>query len=287
MSEKGNNPYPHSGRSEDGSRSRIVSSKASDTPLETPVGRPALFSVISAVDYTAIAAAARVKEFARSEVLYIEGDPVEQILLLSSGSVKTTRLGVGGAEVILRLWVPGDVLGPADLFAGGRHSTTAQAFRVTRALVWDAPTFKTLVNRFPVLEQNMLRIVVKYLADLEERFRELATERVAPRVARQLLRLLPLIGRPVQEAVEVGLSREELAQMTGTTLFTVSRLLSAWETQGWVRPRREAVVVCDVQALCAISDGTAEEIDGAHTPAAREAAPGRGGDRKEAGGIGF
>jgi CRP-like cAMP-binding protein len=54
--------------------------------------------------------------------------------------------------------------------------------------------------------------------------------------------------------VEIGLSREELAQLTGTTLFTVSRLLSQWEKQGIVSSRREAVVVCDVQALAALSE---------------------------------
>ena len=63
------------------------------------------------------------------------------------------------------------------------------------------------------------------------------------------------IGQPVNGAVEIGLSREELAQMTGTTLFTVSRLLSAWEARGMVRPRREAVAICDVQSLRAIGRG--------------------------------
>jgi hypothetical protein len=63
------------------------------------------------------------------------------------------------------------------------------------------------------------------------------------------------IGQPVDGAVEIGLSREELAQMTGTTLFTVSRLLSAWEARGMVRPRREAVTIFDVQSLRAIGRG--------------------------------
>jgi CRP-like cAMP-binding protein len=136
-------------------------------------------------------------------------------------------------EVILRLWVPGDVLGPADLFAGGRHSSTAQAFRLTRALVWDASSFKALADRYPVLDQNLLRMVVRYWADLEGRFRELATERVGPRVARQLVRLLLPIGRSVNGTIEVGLSRKELAQMTGTTLFTVSRCSRLWRRADW------------------------------------------------------
>ncbi|MDE3160449.1 MAG: winged helix-turn-helix domain-containing protein, partial [Acidobacteriota bacterium] len=72
-------------------------------------------------------------------------------------------------------------------------------------------------------------------------------------------------GRPAEGAIEVGLSREELAQMTGTTLFTVSRLFSAWEARGLVKPRREAVTICDVQALRAIAKETGESptpIDG-------------------------
>jgi CRP-like cAMP-binding protein len=102
------------------------------------IARPPLFSGISADDYAAISAAARAKEFTRGEVLYLEGDAV-------------------GVEVILRLWVPGDVLGPADLLAGGRHSSTAQALRLTRALVWDATSFKALASRCPVLYRNLLR----------------------------------------------------------------------------------------------------------------------------------
>ena len=221
----------------------------------TTAERPRLFFGILPGEYTRICAAARVKEFTRGEMLYVEGDSVQQVTLLTSGFVKITLLGLSGTEVILSLGVPGDVLGVVDqFFFAGRHCTTAQASRLCRALVWDAPTFKTLVERFPVLHQNMVRILGEYLLELEERFRELATERVGPRVARQVVRLLEKIGRPVNGEVEIGLSREELAQMTGTTLFTVSRLLSAWGARGMVRPRREAVTICDVQSLRAMSE---------------------------------
>ena len=64
---------------------------------------------------------------------------------------------------------------------------------------------------------------------LQERFKELASERVGPRVARQLVRLMESMGRQVEGGIEIDISREELAQMTGTTLFTVSRLFSAWK----------------------------------------------------------
>jgi CRP-like cAMP-binding protein len=235
-------------------RSTTVQLKHGDNVAGKVAVRPPLFSGILPEDYARIAAAARVKEFARGEMIYIGGDSVSQVLLLTSGFAKISQFGLGGAEVILRLSVPGDVLGAMGLFTTGLHFTTAQAFRLCRALVWDAPTFKTLVARYPVLHQNMVKILSEDLLELQERFREVATERVAPRVARQLVRLLKRIGRSVNGAVEVSLTREELAQMTGTTLFTVSRLLSAWEERGMVKPRREGVTICDLPLLRAVSE---------------------------------
>jgi len=255
MLEKGNGPYQGGRRSNGADHLSVVHRRTGDTHGGGAGARPALFSGILPGDYTRIAAAARVKEFARGEVLYLEGDSVRQVLLLTSGLVKLNKLGLSGTEVIVRLGVPGDVLGALGLFSGGNHCTTAQAFRQCRALVWEAGALKVLLERFPVLHQNMARILGGHLLELEERFREVATERVGLRVARQVVRLMEQIGKPVDGAIEIGLSREELAQMTGTTLFTVSRLLSAWEARGMVRPRREAVEICDVQSLRAIGRG--------------------------------
>jgi CRP-like cAMP-binding protein len=234
---------------------RIVPRKNGDKEGCPAAERSPLFSGILPGDYSGISAIARVKTFARGEMLYLEGDSVNQVLLLTAGFVKVTQVGNTGAEVIIRLCGPGDVLGVSGLLSTLPHRTTAQAFRDCRALVWEAHTFHALVGRYPVLHENMVRILGADLLELEVRFREVATERVGPRVARQLVRLLEQIGRPAGNGeMEVNLSREDLAQMTGTTLFTVSRLLSAWEARGMVRPRREAVAICDVQSLRELSE---------------------------------
>jgi len=106
----------------------------------------------------------------------------------------------------------------------------------------------------PAMHHNLVRTLGEYLDELEARFREVATEKVAARVARQLIRLRNRIGRSVAGAVEVGISREELAQMTGTTLFTVSRVLSAWEARGILRLGREAVAIIDTQSLAFLAE---------------------------------
>ncbi len=213
-----------------------------------------MFSGISPCDHIEICAAARPRCFARAETLYREGESIQRVLLLTSGLVKITQLGRGGTEAILRLGAPGDLVDPACLLSSGRHCTSAQAFRLCHALVWDAPTFIAIAARYPVLYRNLVQLLGEHLLELEERFREVATERVGSRVARQLLRLFSQIGQPSDGAVVVTISRQELAEMTGTTLFTVSRLLSAWEDRGMVRPSREAVTICDVESLRNVTD---------------------------------
>ena len=89
--------------------------------------KPALFSGILSDEYAVITSRARVRVFERGEMLHLKGEPVQQVLLLTAGYAKVTQFGSGGAEVILRLGVPGDVLGASGLFSGGNHYTTAQA----------------------------------------------------------------------------------------------------------------------------------------------------------------
>ncbi len=255
MPQEGHVPSPRGSNGDDVRAAHRNNGDNRGVPPVVPVAeRPVLFSGILPAEYTEICRAARAKQFTRGEMLHFEGDAVDRVLMLTSGLAKITKFSRAGEEVILRLGVPGDVLGVVGLFSDGLHCTTADAFRDCEALLWDAQVFKGLVKRFPVLHKNSIAVLSDHLRELEDRFREVAQERVGPRVALQLLRLLKTIGRPVNGGVEIGLSREELGQMTGTTLFTVSRLLSAWEARGVVRPRREAVAVCDVPSLQAISE---------------------------------
>jgi CRP-like cAMP-binding protein len=118
----------------------------------------------------------------------------------------------------------------------------------------DATTFEAFCNRSPVLRRNTTRLLGLRLQELEERFREISTQKVASRLGQQLIRLSNQLRQHTKGALEICLSREELAQLTGTTLFTVSRLLSQWEKLGIVSTRRETVVVRDTQALREMSE---------------------------------
>jgi CRP-like cAMP-binding protein len=122
------------------------------------------------------------------------------------------------------------------------------------ALVWDYNKLQNLVVEYPQIGQNISQILSTRLSELQERFREVATEKVDKRLALALLRLVKQVGTPVQGGVKVSLSRDELAQMTGTTLFTISRIFSKWREEKLVLPLREAVVVLDTQRLARLSE---------------------------------
>jgi CRP/FNR family transcriptional regulator, nitrogen oxide reductase regulator len=198
-------------------------------------------------------ASAREKRFSRRQTLFAEGDPVRQTLLLLSGCVKLTQFGQNGSEVILRLTGPGEMVGALGLCADCAHCSTAQTTEPSTALVWEATNFESALERFPNFRRNMVRVLETRLQEMDQRFREVSTEKVAPRLSSQLVRLLNQVGKHVNGHVEISLSRAELAQLTGTTLFTVSRLLCQWEVRGIVYSRREAVLVRDLPALMELS----------------------------------
>ena len=118
-----------------------------------------------------------------------------------------------------------------------------------KALVWDYMRLQAMLLQYPQIGRNISRILAGRLKELEERFREIATEKVATRLALVLLRLLKQVGKVSPGGTQVFLSREELGQMTGTTLFTISRILSRWAERGFVVPRREAILISNPKEL--------------------------------------
>ena len=214
-----------------------------------------MFADVSPSERATIVSGAREKVYSRGETLFLEGDVVRQNILLVSGCAKVTQIGVSGAEVILRLNGPGELIGAFGLCGPCDHCTSAQAIQSSTALVWENACFDSILERFPIFRRNANRALEERLAELEQRFREISTEKVGARVSSQLIRLSSQVGRLVDGTVEIGVSRANLAQLTGTTLFTVSRLLCQWKSLGIVSPRREAVILRDVAALKQLAMG--------------------------------
>jgi CRP-like cAMP-binding protein len=213
----------------------------------------ALFANISPPDCASVVSAAQERQFSRRQTIFAEAEPANQIWLLTSGCAKVTQFTQSGGEVILRLNGPGELMGMFGGSSEGTYPSTASAVKVSTTLVWDAPVFEAMLERSSALRRNLARILSERLREMEERFREISTERVASRLSSQLVRLHGTIGSHQLDGVELTLSQHELAQLIGTTLFTVSRQLAQWEQRGILRTRREAVLICDLPALMDLS----------------------------------
>jgi CRP-like cAMP-binding protein len=220
----------------------------------------ALFSGLSEKECLEIASCARARTFARDELLFTQGQSARNLVMIQSGSVKLSQLSPGGNEVILWMTGSGDPLGMPTDSSSCSHTCSARAMEQCKTLVWEYSRLQSLLEQYPQIRRNVSQILSSRLDELQERFREVATEKVAQRLALALLRLVKKVGKPAAGGVEVLLSREELAQMTGTTLFTISRLLSKWGEEGFVLPKREAVLVIDSSRLAQVSEGKDEEL---------------------------
>lgn len=244
----------------------FLASTAAAAPQSTNVGfnqvlkrrmasvqRFELFSDIPAEQCLTIVAAAHEKQLWQRHTIFFEGDRARHVILLVTGCLKVTQLGANGQEVILRLNGPGDALGGIGRSSDSELFTTARTLQPSTLLVWETDRFEALLEQFPTLRRNVTHILECQLNELEIRFREVSTEKVSPRLSSLLLRLLIQVGKRSEAHVEISLSRRELAQLTGTTLFTVSRLLCQWETLGILSARREAVLIRDVPALTELS----------------------------------
>lgn len=203
-----------------------------------------MFSGISRRNSRCIACQAQERILPRRHDLYRQGEPRRHLYVIASGWVKITRLDAAGNEVILAVRGPGDVVGGLGLKAGSPHRYSAQTIEPCHVFFW--PTaMESLWERSNTLQRNLSTILAEHLDELSDRFSELATDKVELRLAQTLLRLQGKMERPAGEAVRINLSRQELAQMMGTTVFAVSRLLSEWTKLGIVDARREAVIVFD------------------------------------------
>ena len=218
-----------------------------------------LFEGFSAEERDRILVLGTPRVFGRGEVLFREGEPATTLFLPETGRVKLTQLSAEGGEVIMRYMAPGEVFAAVALFPGGLYPVTATATERTRLRTWAGEPLRTLVRDHPRFEANLLRIVSSHTQEALGRVRELATENVPRRLARTLLRLGAQIGQPGADGGVLvdRITQQELAQISGTTLYTVSRTLTEWQELRLVDIGRQRYRIVDPERLRGVAEGGA------------------------------
>jgi CRP/FNR family transcriptional regulator, nitrogen oxide reductase regulator len=220
------------------------------------VSNSPFFRGLTAEELQAVLQTAQRRRQARGSYFFHQGEPATTFYILLEGRVRLTQLSPEGHQLILHLATPGEGIGIIVALSNVPYPVAAEVVEDATALAWDAESTNRLMEQYSCLALNGLRLVARRFGELQNRYRELATERVERRVARALLRLARQMGKRVEGGVLIDmiLSRQDLAEMTGTTLYTVSRILSGWEQQGLVESGRERVTIRSPHGLVAIAE---------------------------------
>lgn len=215
-----------------------------------------LFKDLAPAELELAVEAARRRKAAAGEFLYQQGDPAATFYLLLEGRIRMLQVTPEGQQVILRYATPGEAFGVIAALSEAEYPASAEVVENSAALAWDQTAMRRLMHESPAIALNALRILAGRVREFQDRVRELSTEKVERRIARALLRLARQAGRKTPEGVliDLPLSRQDLAEMSGTTQYTVSRTLSQWEAQGLVQSGRSRVVIRNPHGLVTIAE---------------------------------
>ena len=193
------------------------------------------------------------------EFFFFQGDPAAFFYILVSGRAKLLQSNQAGQQVNLRTINEWQMFGAVGaVHPNATYPATAQALEPSKALAIQSTFLHDALQSRPYLNFGLMQIMTSYIQEMQERFRELATERVERRIALTLLRLASQIGERSNSdemMIELMLSRQDVAEASGTTVFTVSRVLADWQRRGLVEAGRERVLIRNPHGLVQVSEG--------------------------------
>ncbi len=215
------------------------------------------FAGLPALLYERLTASARPQTLESGALLFRQGEAASLFYLLQHGRVRLVQHTPEGRDVTLATFSEGDLIGLIVALSGDPYPATAEALERSEVLALHGAAMWEIMSQHAPLAVRVVRMLAARLHEAHERIRELSAERVQQRLARSLVRLAHKVG--VQQAdgsiyLNIRLSRQDLAQMNGTTLETVSRTLTAWQRQGLLEAGREQITLLKPHSLAGIAD---------------------------------
>lgn len=215
-----------------------------------------LFAGMSPQQREALLREAQAVRYPKGAAVFQQDGDAHSFFVLLHGRLRVFKLTPDGQQVVVRFVAPGEIFGVAMAIGRDTYPGTAVAVVDSVALQWPSSSWQRLVATHPSLATNTLQTVGGRVQELHTRVVEMSTEQVERRVAHALLRLAQQAGRKVESGVRIDfpISRQDIAEMTGTTLHTVSRIISAWEERGLVESGRQRITVREPHKLLLIAD---------------------------------
>jgi CRP-like cAMP-binding protein len=220
-----------------------------------------LFADLPAGDLDDLLADAVPVRFSKGAHIFEQGGEAHSFFVLLHGHVRAEKTTPDGEQIVVRYVAPGEAFGIAQALRLKQYPATAIAVVDCLVITWPAGAWQRLAGKYPRLAANTLQMVGNRLQEEHARILEISTQLVDRRIASALLRLAKRSGRKTSEGVEIDfpISRQDIAEMTGTTLHTASRILSAWEQQGLIASlTRQRITLRNLPGLLDIAEDTAK-----------------------------
>lgn len=218
-----------------------------------------MFRGLGAEDQRRLAAFAMVRDYDRGDSLWQEGDPAENLTIVLKGQVKIVRHADQG-DVILELFGEGEPVGAIAVYNYMPYPAGAVCLEPTTLLVVPRRDYFEMLDRNPAFARAIIRELTRMTLALTRKLGELRGQRVEARIAQLFLTLAERMGRESKDGTEIPLqlTRQEVADLVGTTAESAIRVLSRWGREGLVISGEKRFVIPDRERLRAVVEGRAE-----------------------------
>src|SRR4051812_4786350 len=223
--------------------------------IDDALRRSVLFRRLKPDDLQRLASVAALRGFERGAALFSEGDASDLLYTVVTGRVKVFKSTPRGTDVILELFGPGDPVGAVAVYESRPYPASAIALEPTSCLLIPRQAFFSLLEGYPLMVRGLLVGLTHRLVELTNRLAELSGGRIEGRLARFFLKLGTDMGQRREDGlfIPLALSRQELADMIGTTIETSIRIMSRWGKDGVVRTDKDGFAIVDRAALEAVA----------------------------------
>ena len=210
-----------------------------------------IFSGIDGKTLAALEATLVEDEVVKGDTIFWEEDEPSHLYMLKAGKIKLTKQSESGKETIVSIITPGETFGEIAIFDGRPFPFTAQAMEPSRVLKMTRNAFLKFLHDAPHAPLEIIIELSRRLRDAQNVIKGMAVERVEHRIVELLLKLSEKVGRHEEEGIRIGilLTRQDIADMVGSTVETTIRVLSRFTKEGWIETRGKSLILKDVDAL--------------------------------------
>jgi len=215
------------------------------------IKKVSLFNALSAEDTKEISHYLVPETFAKKEFIFAEGDPSDWLFIVKKGKVKITKLSNEGKELILELVPPNEIFGGIAVVRGFPYPANAVAMEDSEILKMSRKNLLSIMDRFPNLMYCMAMNIGDRIKDTHETLKNIALEKVESRIASLLIKLSDKAGEKVSEGVAINmkLTKQDIAEMVGTTVETSIRTMSKLTKAGLVAVKSGKIIIKDLAKL--------------------------------------